>query len=304
MTAEVAENKTADTEVADTAAENAAAQAAFGAMRGAEPPAKVETAVTPEASAVVAETKLEPTEAERAKAAEDEWLKTVPQSIRDNLTAVSGVSNRLRNIEGHIGGLTSQTKEIKAALTAAKTAAVAAGGDTPTDAQVAAATTGEKWKQMKEDFPEWADAMEERIGSIRGSAVDVDGIAKKVTEGFAPALAGVEMRARQFARVDMVHEDWENTVNTPEFSTWLQGQPDDIKALSSSAFAKDAIKLLNTYADHSKPKDTPAAPPAKLTPQDRLATAVTPTRGNGQPIRTEPTEQEAAAAAFKRVRGG
>lgn len=318
-------------EEADVAAEQAAAQAAFSQTRGSEPePAGT---VDPEKSAAEIEADARAAEQERAKQAAEEWLKGVPESVRESLSAISGVTGRLRNIEGHIGGLTSQTKELRTAMMAAKAATTAAGKDSPTDSQVDAASgSHEKWDQMREDFPEWWEAMEQRLSTVKGSpVVDLDAVRNQVREEISSEM--------QVDFLDTHRPDWRETLNRSEFRDYvLDGGPtleryQQMKTLETTdpaaakameaefaqahpewweskgrAFfspkAKDAVRLLDGFTATNK-QDAPANQPARQDAKTRLESAVSPTKGSSSAQRREPlTEQEAAVAAWKRVRGG
>lgn len=297
-------------EAADAAAEQAAAIAAFSTTRGVEPPepdpdaeADAKAAAEEAAKAAAAAAKVEPTAEEKAaqaardKAAEDEWLKGAPASVRESLSAITALAGRVRNVEGHIGGLTSQQKELKATLEAAGKAAAAAGGVAPTAAEVAAAAgSSAKWKQMQEDFPEWAEAMEERLATVgRSSAAPVD------VEKLRAQVRSEVLREVNFDRVEDVHEGWQDTVKKPEFAAWLKIQPEKTQALAASERPKDAIKLLDNYAESNK-KAAPAGDPPADDSKARLEAAVAPTRGRAA-TKPEPiTEHQAAEAAFKRIR--
>lgn len=279
-------------EVADAAAEQAAAEAAFGSTRGVEPQpvAKQEPETPPEKSAD--EIAAEQQSAEDAEQAQfEEWQKTLPKQAREMFTAVTGVTGRLRNIEGHIGGLTSQQKEIRAALTASRDAEKS-GDEAPTGSQIAAASgSSEKWNQMKEDFPEWAEAMEERLANVKGTSqppVDRDAIKAELKAELA------------LEAVEDAHEGWQETVKKPEFSTWLQSQPEEMQALAASTKPRDAIRLLNKYTGKAPAAETPP----RQDPKTRLEASVAPTRGTTVARRETQTEQEAAEAAWKKTRGG
>lgn len=335
MTTEAIEGQ--QTEEQNAAAEQAAATAAFSQTRGETPEPEAKDTTTKDAPVQTAEELAADQKAAdeaSAKEAEQKWLEGVPVSVRESLTAISGVAGRLRNVEGHIGGLTHQTKELKAALTAAQKSTEAAGGETPTDAQVAAATGDmTKWNAMKEDFPEWWEAMEQRLQNVKGGGqvVDLDAVRKQVREEVTSEL--------QVDFLDTHRDGWLDTLSKPEFKDYvLDGGPsaerfEEMKALDKTdrakadalfkevqqelpdwwkskgrAFfsdkAKDAIKLLDGFDATSK-KDTPADVPARNDNKSRLEAAVAPTRATSGVVRREPeTEQDAAAAAFKRVRGG
>lgn len=267
--------------------------------------APVEGAVTTgeqaSTAAVPAPAKAEVPAAAAAAPAEDPW-KDVPKVVRDQLEALPG---RLRNIEGHIGGLKST---LDTALATAK-AATSAGKEAPTATQIAtAAVSTEKWKKLQEDFPDWTAALDEKFESLRqqqqpGAKVDVAGLTKEVTDkvvsGVKPDLQAGFQQARQYAQVDIKHEGWEDTVKTPEFGTWLKSQPADVQALSTSEKAKDAIKLLDTYTAHQT--KVAADETARQKREKRLAAAVTPTGTTGTP-QTGINDDQAFERGFNRTR--
>lgn len=291
-------------EIADQAAEQAAANAAFTATRGAEPEVKPEAPPAKTAEELEAEQKAM-AEADE-KASEVEWLNGVPQSVRERLERIPKLEATANQIGAYARRLKAAEDRIEAmtqAATEAAKAATAAGDDAPTQAQITAASaSSEKWNRIKEDFPEWAEAMEERISGIRpGTAADIDGIENRIKESMGSSLAEVREEARQMARIDAVHEGWEETVKADTFKTWLEAQPEETQALAGSSKAKDAIALLDAFKQASTPPD---ADPEKPDPKARLAAAVTPTRASTAVHRETITEQEAADAAFRRVRGG
>lgn len=300
-------------EAAEAAAQNAAAEKAFKqTVSGEAPEAPAEPEAPAPAAAVPAAEPAAPAAAEpsaedkaaeeaRLKREEEEWLKAVPPSVREGLQLVG----RMRNFEGHIGGLTTVTKELKAsvatvqaALDAATKAATTAGAEAPTAEQVKlAAGSSAKWKQMKEDFPEWAEAMDERLAEVApgraAEPIDQDKLRRELREEIRRDL--------NLERVEEVHEGWQATVKTPEFEAWYKTQPDDMKALAASDRARDAIKMLDAYA---KSKEGAAGDPPPDDPKARLDAAVVPTRGRSVTRSETITEEQAAQAAFKRVRTG
>lgn len=198
----------------------------------------------------------------------------VPQVVREQLEAVSGklssvdkISDRIRNIEGHIGGLSSQVKQFVAASKAvAKT-----GVEAPTDAQIEkAAQSSEKWQAIKEDYPDWAEALEERLAQEKHAAPDLDGIQRKVDEsvGSINNTLRAELRRAHETIVEIKHPEWRKDVNTSEFKSWFETQPADLKALAASENAADAIRLLDVYKSVSKK--------TKQDKEQRLRSAVTP----------------------------
>lgn len=247
---------------------NDAFEAGFATQRGEEP--TTETSPEPE---VVEEVKAEAQE-EQKEPEPDPW-EGVPQVVREKLEAVTGklssvdkISDRIRNIEGHIGGLASQVKSF---VTASK-AVAKSGVETPTEAQIeSAAQSSEKWKAIKEDYPDWAEALEERLAQEkRAVPVDLDEIRKKVDEsvGSMNNSLRTELRRAHETIVEIKHPDWRKDVNTGEFKAWFSKQPSEMQALAASENAVDAIRLLDGYKSSIKK--------VKQDKEQRLRSAVTP----------------------------
>jgi flagellin-like hook-associated protein FlgL len=302
-------------------------------------PKTEQTAIDPAAVAKAAEDKKAEEAAAQAAAAEAEkerervYFESLPASVRQQHESLAKLPDRLRNIEGHIGGLKSA---VQAAAEASKTA-TAAGKEAPTQEQVAAAgSSGPKWEKMKEDFPDWAEAFEERIAAQaanapKGAAVDVEGLRKDISGEVSGALDAAEERAV----LRIKHPDWKTKVNTPDFKAWtLAGGPsveeyatyksldktdpakaqemkqgfatkhkawwDEKGASMFSASADDAAKLLDGFDAHTKAAATAAA--KKGTQQSRLERAI-PVRGSGAPPAPSNDDANAFRNGFNKVRG-
>lgn len=205
----------------------------------------------------------------------DEWanvpakVKAEFDSMREQLGQIGRVSERLRNFEGAIGGLTQLTKELKAAVVQrATTAAETQGKAAPTQAQLEwAAKTPERWKTLKEDFPDWGEFLAEELSDIHAKLA-----AKEVAQPDTTAIKGeitaevrkhldqavkdaeerAEQRARTHAYLDFHHEGWETEIKSADFEAWYAAQPKDIQALSASDDKKDAKRMLDLFATHKK----------------------------------------------------
>jgi hypothetical protein len=215
-------------------------------------------------------------------------------AIRKQLEDQAALADRLRKTEGHIGGLTSELKRTRDELAAAKAAATQVK-EAPTAAAVAAAhKSTEKWDQLKEDFPEWAEALEERLGS--NAQPDVEGLRSRIQEELTAQLGPkirnelkAEIAAETEGRlVGIAHRGWKQTVNTAEFATWLANAPPEVKALADSTVAEDAIELLDSF----KAQVAQAPDPSKIAAsrKQRLADAATVARGAAA---TEPVKSTA-----------
>lgn len=311
----------------DAQESDAAFASGFGEVRGIEPPAKTELAVVkePETKAEgegVATSDPQKPAAESKPDPQDEWAGVPPkvkaelESMRALVSGVAKVPDRLRTIEGHIGGLTSFTRDLKAALETSRTAAEAKGAEAPSKALVEfAAKSPEQWKQLKEDYPDWADVMEAELAAVRSEiaasktpagldekALDAalkSRLAEMRDEIRKESKAEVVKEARVLARIDLAHDGWEETINTPEFEAWYGAQPKEVQALSASGSAKEAIRMLDLYAAHRKTDSDRTA--KEVEKQRRLERTIGPTGVTVTAVAEDP--ERAFEAGFKSVRG-
>jgi len=298
---------------------NAAFAAGYAAERGIEQP-----------EAKAAEPPKEPAAEEapvaQAPEAKNEWegvpdkVKTEIEGIRASLAALDPVTklpDRLRTIEGHIGGLTSLTKELKAAMAQAKTATETMGSEAPTQEQVRVAMKDPaRMKQLKEDYPDWAEVFESELGAVyaridevaKGSApVDASALKteiasdvdKRIGAALQPAVKDAEARARTHAYLDFKHGiGWEERIGSNAFETWFAKQPKETQLLSASPSVQDASKLLSLYDAHLEKE----AEKAKR--EKRLDRSVQPEGVQVAASQGDPDGSAAFAAGYAAVRGG
>jgi hypothetical protein len=162
-----------------------------------------------------------------------------------------------------------------------------AAQEAPSQGQiVTAAKNPEKWDALKEDFPEWAGAMEEYVASKLGGVQQQPGLDPEAVAAFVHqqvAQTKAEMgRLLEEARIEGKYEDWKDTVNTTEFAQWFSVQNPDVRALADSSAAKDAIRMLDMY---SKTKERSASD-IKQERGARLAVAATARPGQTRPPKT------------------
>ena len=199
----------------------------------------------------------EPTEPAPANPADatvpsDEPAPTGEQVLLDKIAGLEAmlgqVTQRLRNAEGHIGGLGSQLKQQQqvAAQVAAK------GGEAPSAGEIRAAQSNpEAMARLKADYPEFADAMEsalnERLGALEQQLKQTQQPAQQ--QGVSPDEI---QRLRAEMAVEVRHPGWQDRVQTPEFVGWLQRQPPEVQMLAASESPRDAVRLLDLHSEAMK----------------------------------------------------
>ena len=212
----------------------------------AEPP-------PPETAPEASPTNQAPADQAGAEQVGDEEATTGDRALLDKIagleTLLSQVTQRLRNAEGHIGGLGSQLKQQQqvAAQVTAK------GGDAPTATEIRDAQKNpEAMARLKADYPEFADAMEsalnERLGSLERQLKQ-----QLQQQPAQPSVTQQDMeRMRSEMYVEVKHPGWQDRVRTPEFVGWMQRQPREVQMLAASESPQDAIRLLDLHNDAMK----------------------------------------------------
>lgn len=307
--------RTAANVAADAKAAQVAAEAGFASVDEPEgkPEGKPEKVERKTEAEKATETKAAEEAAAKA-AAEAEW-EGVPAKVRQTLESISGkvgaidkLQHDVKSIAGRTGAALEGVHALRTAMEAAK-AVTTAGGDAPTQAQIAsAASSDEEWEKLLEDFPDWKGGIDKRIDhrvEARLSKLAIPDLAGLKTELtgtvgaiVAKATSEAKAEARELAKIDRKHEDWETDVATPEFRAWRDAQPPEVQALGASEKAVDAIKMLDAYAEHRKAVAEATA--KKERDQRRLNSAITP-KGVAQPATRNPTEEEAKLQGFLSV---
>lgn len=188
-------------------------------------------------------------------------LKDQLQQISERLDVINNLDYRLKQTERRVG---SVQNEFYAAQKAAKE-----HKDGPTPEEVEKAAQSEKaWKEMKEEFPDIANAIEAKLSETKPP--DINQLREELEQSFGKRDdSQLELRL-----LGIAHRDWQTVVQTPEYAEWLKTQSPDVqdKALHSTV-AEDAIEILDMYKNRPKPKKQN---------NDRLSRAVDAPRGPAQ----------------------
>jgi hypothetical protein len=191
-----------------------------------------------------AEPALEPEETapaeknpETEKPKDDPWAGVAPalreqmEGMNQRMASLDEITARLKTAEGRVSALQSELAK-KATQDVKKTP-----GAAPSAAQVDAAATDAEWEELKEDFPEWANALEKRIAATN------ENVRSLISKEQARMTEEVEKRI-----VSIKHPGYQKTIQDPDFKTWFQAQPAEFQKLANSMKADDAITVLDGYA--------------------------------------------------------
>jgi hypothetical protein len=212
----------------------------------------------------------------------------LPEAVKAKLAELDSIKESQAQLLHHVktaeGRVAAMQRELQQARQAQQSVAAT---DAPTQSEMnAAAKNPEKWEQLKQDFPEWAGAMEEYVAAKLQGTKQASGLQPSQVEAYVrEQVSAVEQRAErliQEAQIEGAHEGWKQKVNSPEFVAWFQLQAPDVRALADSPRAGDAIKMLNQFeASRSK-----SATEIKQEREARLAAAATVRPGVTKPAKT------------------
>jgi hypothetical protein len=147
-------------------------------------------------------------------------------------------------------------------LTAAKSQAA----PTPPEA-----FTGEKWKEIDEEYPEIAGGINERFDAIQAQhQAELNAMRGQVSSMLDPILAQQKEREVrvELDKLEAQHPDWQQVAQSQEFKGWLNRQTARQQALYGSNDARDAANLLKNYKD-----DAGVAAPAAAEPKSKTVQA-------------------------------
>lgn len=189
-------------------------------------------------------------------APEDDPYAGLPQKVRDEIfglrNTVQQLSGRVRNAEGHIGGLRTQ---LQRDLQAAATAAAKAGSDAPTSEQIGAASKSPAaLAKLVEDYPEFGGAVKEAMDA---QAQEIAALRETITR--RPQVdEGQATAALKDQLIDLTirtkHPAWKQDVTAPDFDQWVARQPREVQALRNSNDPEDVIRLLDIRTAQTQAK--------------------------------------------------
>ena len=194
----------------------------------------------------------EPQPEQLAEVVEDPFG-SLPQAVRQKLLEIDQIKEHNARLEHELRSAAGRVAAMQREYDKAR----AVQQNQPTQQQVSAAVKNpERWDSLKSDFPEWGEAMEEyvnaRLNGIQpGQGVSPEQIAEFVNSQVGNTKAELA-RAIEEAKIEGKHESWREEVQTQEFGMWLSAQAPEVQRLAESERSRDAIKMLDMYAEAKK----------------------------------------------------
>lgn len=204
-------------------------------------------------------------------------LKQTLEALQSKVSAIDTIGNEVKQWSGRVGAIQRELQlQRNAAEQAAKTVSEA-----PTKQQMAeAAQDDEAWSELKDEFPEWADALEKRADKLEKKfSEQIESLRQQQPQ--APDLSALRREYDQ-KLLTIKHPSWQQLVASPEYNEWLNKQPQDVrqKALESTD-ALECIEVLDQFTAAKSPvKDVVDKR------KERLASSVSAPSG-GRPVRSK-----------------
>ncbi len=213
-----------------------------------KPEPEPQPAVTAEEAATETPSEVQP---EQVQNDED------PAAMRNKIAGLEAIvtqlQSRVRNTEGHIGGLSSQ---LKSQLEAAK-AVQRSGGDAPSVKEIQAAQGDPvELQKLQEEYPEFAKVLAPAIDAAvaqKLSAMDTN----KNDSQILDVVRAENERFKAFMEVEFAHRGWQSEVKKPEFQGWISKAPREVRMLAESPEPADAVRLLDLFKESQKAQATP-----------------------------------------------
>lgn len=195
------------------------------------------------------------------KEPDDPWAGVSPalrsqfESLRTKVADYDTIANRLKQAESRIGSITNQLHQAKKTADDAQKKLDSA----PTPEQMqAAAESKKKWDSLKEDYPEWASVIDDRLNEERKIAQDaikrseqleqkISSLENNVSKPDELAAAKNEIgRLREEIKIFIKHPDWETLKDDGDFQKFVASRPDLLEKCKSVK-SDDAIAVLDEF---------------------------------------------------------
>lgn len=224
--------------------------------------------------------------------AEEDPFAGLPDAVKARLAKIEEIAAANQQLSQDLKTATGRVSALQREFDLAKKTQTQTG-DAPSNTQIAAAgKNSEKWEKLKQEFPDWADGLQELVSmSMQGAQPGVN--PEELRQQFLAELAQTKQDLTtqfEMAKIEEKYEDWTDQVRTNEFRNWMQMQPPEIQSLAQSEKARDALRMLDLY---NQAKAQPTAS-IKQEREARLAVAATQ-KGTGAPPPSKRVEDMSAA---------
>lgn len=221
----------------------------------------------PEKVNVLADAEDKTEDTQKPEGTSQDLLDTL-KALQAKVDGMASLEDRLRKSESRVGNLYQKLEKANAEKIAA-----------PSPEEIKAAAEDEEANaNLKEEWPEWAEALERTERKLAGSAAtpgDIQKMREEMQQTFDTGINSVGIQVEK-RLISMKHRDWEKVVTSDGFVKWGDSQDAKVKALIDSNHAEDVIEVVSLFKDSQKgPGKTAEEIDAKR--KERLTRSAKPT---------------------------
>jgi hypothetical protein len=249
-----------------------------------ETPAPVEEIEETGKTEAKSEEETKPDEPEDPWAGINPALRETFDKMSARVTNMDTMAARLKQAESRIGAMQNKL------FAAEKAAQEKTSAPTKEEIEKAAAEK-ESWEELKEEHPEWAEAVDVRFAKTRTEFEERQRALEQshllATEQFEAKITSMKDEVGEAVEKTMLtfkHPDWETTIESSEYQEWIKAQPEKMQQKTFSNFAKDAIIVLDEFSK-TKTNKTPVEIAAER--KKRLEESVSVKGKKAMPVKSE-----------------
>lgn len=203
----------------------------------------------------------------------DIWAEA-PEHLRE---AFKKRDNDARTWRGRFTSLNDEVRQLRTQVRDLQNARSQPAPDTANDADQKKATNAitsvleaERWKQVREEYPELMQPLEEALTAIGGAVEEVRSTASSASAHIEQQRQIDQVRQQEQRAVEALserHPDWQQTVRTPEYRDWIADQSPYIQRIHRESTDADEVSVvLDLYRAQARPRQEAPSPTTTPTP--------------------------------------
>lgn len=181
------------------------------------------------------------------------WINNLPDDVRDRAAALK---HRADSDQGRVAAMNRRVQDLQDEMDRIRArASRPAEQDSDDEPSSAAAELPEKFKQLKEDFPEFAEAVDaireydRQMWNQELNAKLQPFEQERATQSRQAFQSAVTEAAEEIFNTQETGVHWQDIVNGEDFRAWLSEQPNSIKTAAKTPDPREAIYVLQRYED-------------------------------------------------------
>lgn len=207
----------------------------------------------------------------QGEAEPDIWAEA-PEHLRE---AFKKRDNDAKTWRGRFTRLNDEARDLRAQVHDLQAARSQPAPDTESDADqkkasnaIASVLEADRWKQVREEYPELMQPLEEALTALSGAVEEVRGTASSASAHIEQQRQIDQVRQQEQRAAEALserHPEWQQIVRTPEYRDWIADQSPYIQRIHRESTDADEVSIvLDLYQAQARPRQE--APSATTTP--------------------------------------